>query len=83
MNAIKLAKQSITNPRAALSATRQARQTVTQRQRRPVVTCAQVLPSGTGMWRVVDATSGRVLGFRQRFRDAHQLADALERGKHA
>lgn len=54
-----------------------------QRNPLPVVTCAQVLPSGTGMWRVVDATSGRVLGFRQRFRDAHQLADALERGKHA
>lgn len=79
MNALQLAHSSITNLRALLGRTRAARQQLAQRQ--PLqVHRTRILASGSGMFRIIDADSGRVLGFRSRFRDAHQLAAALERG---
>ena len=79
MNALQHAYASINNLRALLGRTRAARQQLAQRQ--PLqVHHTRILASGRGMFRIIDAESGRVLGFRSRFRDAHQLAAALERG---
>lgn len=51
-----------------------------QSQSQPVAT--KVYVKGIGMVRVLDATTGRVLGFRRTYREACWLAAALERGEH-
>jgi hypothetical protein len=49
-------------------------------QRPPVAT--RIYVNGAGMVRVLDATTGKVLGFRQTYREACWLAAELERGEH-
>lgn len=46
----------------------------------PVAT--KVYVKGIGMVRVLDATTGKVLGFRRTYQEACWLAAALERGEH-
>lgn len=81
MNAHTLAKDSILELAETLRMAQQARMAFAARRNvtLPPITGTRII-AGVGMVRVVDASTGKVLGFRQTIREARWLAEALERG---
>jgi hypothetical protein len=85
MNALQRAKESLLELAQVLHLASQARMAATvhstSKQAPPRAT--QLRVTGNAMVRVVDADTGKVLGFRRTIREARWLADALERGEYA
>lgn len=79
MNAFQRAKHSIAALRTALTASSHARASV-KRPSLPRVAKTRIVATSHGMFRIVDAATGRVLGFRQSMKEARWYAEALERG---
>lgn len=82
MNAIQKAKDVFAELADLLRQTSQARMAAAARStsKAPVPRATWLRATGNGMVRVIDADTGRVLGFRQTMREARWLAQALERG---
>lgn len=78
MNALAKARSSIAKLTQTMRGTSAARQAFQVRQLGPVRSARIVV--GAGMIRVLDADTGRCLGFRQTIREARWLAERLERG---
>lgn len=79
MNALKLARETIAALPALLHRSAQARQQAQQRIAiKPRATRLEI--TGNAMVRILDADTGRVLGFRQTVREARWLQQALENG---
>lgn len=82
MNALQKASASVAELADLLTLARQARAAFAAR--RCTAGCSpgttQVVIKGRAMVRVVDSTSGRCLGFRQSYREACWLQQALENG---
>ena len=81
MNAIQHAKASIQRLAAMMRSTTEARAAF-QAKRLPAPRATQLRAESSGMVRVVDMDTGRVLGFRQTFKEARWLQRALENGTH-
>lgn len=82
MNALTMAKESIAELAAALRMSQQARMAFEARRAAPAPRAYRTqVVAGLGMVRVVEMGTGRVLGFRQTYREACWLAEALERGE--
>lgn len=80
MNALQLAQRAIDALPALLHRSAQARQQARQRIAiRPRATRLEI--TGNALVRILDADTGRVLGFRQTVREARWLQQALERGE--
>lgn len=84
MNAIQKAKDTFLELADLLRLTSQARMAAAARRtsKLPPPRATWLRATGNGMVRVLDADTGRVLGFRQTMREARWLAQALERGVH-
>jgi len=83
MNAFTKARHAIDELLSALHMTARARMAASTRVR-PVVPpprATQLLITGNAMVRVVDADTGKVLGFRETIREARWLQAQLERGE--
>lgn len=81
MNAIQQAKASIQHLAAMMRGTAAARATF-EAKRLPPPRATQLRAGESGMIRVVDIDTGRVLGFRQTIKEARWLQQALENGTH-
>lgn len=84
MNALDRARESINELLEVMRQAGQARMAARSRQRSPTPAprATRLLVSGNAMIRVVDADTGKTLGFRQTIREARWLAERLERGAH-
>ncbi|NQD78624.1 hypothetical protein HP436_00325 [Pseudomonas sp. CrR14] len=79
MNALDRARHAMAALPALLHRTAQARQQAQQRIAiKPRAT--QLQATGSGMVRIVDADTGKVLGFRETIKEARWLQQALENG---
>lgn len=81
MNMITMAQESILELAEMLRLSSQARMAFEARRTQPAPTTyrAQVVATGSGMVRVVEIGTGRVLGFRRTIREAKWLAESLAR----
>lgn len=82
MNALQRAKESLHELARVLHLASQVRMATTghSTSKLPPPRATQLRVAGSGMIRVVDADTGKVLGFRCTIREARWLADALVRG---
>lgn len=84
MNALQQAKASVTELTDLLALARQAREAFAARRTSPGSRQGRTqVVLGKGMARVIDITNGRCLGFRQTYREAQWLQQALENGTHS
>ena len=83
MNALQQARASVTDLADLLTLAGQARAAFAQRRQNQGGSTdgTRVIIKGRGMVQVVDA-QGRCLGFRQSYREAKWLQQALENGTH-
>ncbi|MVW75361.1 hypothetical protein [Pseudomonas xionganensis] len=83
MNALQQASASVTELADLINLAGKAREAFAQRQQSPgrAAGSTRVIIKGRGMVQVVDA-AGRCLGFRQSYREARWLQQALENGTH-
>ncbi len=79
MNALALARQTMAALPALLQRSAQVRQQAQQRIAiKPRATRLEI--TGNAMVRILDADTGKVLGFRETVREARWLQQALENG---
>ena len=83
MNMLTMARESILELAQTLQLAHQARAAFEERRAAPAQQPyrTQVVDTGSGMVRVVELGTGRVLGFRRTIKEAHWLAAQLERGE--
>jgi hypothetical protein len=84
MNALQTAKASIQRLADLLHSTSTARSAFQAKRlpKLPAPRATQLRAGESGMVRIVDADTGRVLGFRQTIKEARWLQQALENGTH-
>lgn len=74
----KAAREAISNLSKLLTGTRKARAEFAARQ--PLPRSVRIEIRGSDLIQVLDANTGERLGSRRRYRDAEELARAIERG---
>lgn len=83
MNALQKASNSVNDLTDLLSLAREAREAFAQRRATPGFGKGRTqVVMGKGMARVVEAGTGKCLGFRQSYKEARWLQQALENGTH-